>query len=161
MFAIIAALLAKSPTPAQGGHNYGVVTVVMIFLFFNGYAATWLGPSWAYPAEILPLQIREKGLALGNVCYWLFQFMILEITPIALTNIGYRFYVILAVFNACIAVAIFFFFPESKGLSLEEIDFYFISNYSRATETREVEEDIGKQGGTQVLEKWIEEAGGH
>ena len=32
------------------------------------------------PAEILPLQIREKGLALGNCCYWLFQFMMVEVS---------------------------------------------------------------------------------
>ena len=159
MFVIIAALLAKTPPPADGGHTYGVVTVVMIFLFFGGNAATWLGPSWTYPAEILPLQIREKGLALGNICYWLFQFMIVEITPIALTNIGYRFYVILAVFNVCIAIIVFFFFPESKGLSLEEIDFYFIRKYGSATDIREMEENIGKQGGAQVVDAWIEETG--
>lgn len=74
VFIIIAVLLATAP--AHGGHSHGVAAVVMIFLFFGGNAMTWLGASWAYPAEILPLQIREKGLALGNICYWLFQFMV-------------------------------------------------------------------------------------
>jgi sugar porter (SP) family MFS transporter len=127
---IIAVLLATGP-PASGpnSHAFGVATVAMIFLYYCLNAATWLGPSWAYPAEILPLQVREKGLALGNVCYWLFQFMMVEITPIALGNIGYKFYIILAVFNAVNAVIVFFLFPETKGLTLEEIDFQFAEKY--------------------------------
>jgi hypothetical protein len=64
VFVVLAGLLAHI---AKGGHSYGVAAVVMIFLYYRGNAVTWLGPSWAYPAEILPLQIREKGLALGNI----------------------------------------------------------------------------------------------
>ncbi|KAH8647833.1 sugar transporter STL1 [Xylariales sp. PMI_506] len=129
IFIIIAVLLAEAESHPAESHTLGVVAIVMVFLFYGGNAMTWLGPSWAYPTEILPLQIREKGLALGNICYWLFQFMIVEITPIALTNIKYRFYVILAVFNVFNFVIVFFFFPETKGLSLEEIDFQFAEKY--------------------------------
>ncbi|KAH8821953.1 putative Myo-inositol transporter 1 [Xylogone sp. PMI_703] len=125
-FIIIAVLLAKTQSDESNSHAYGIAAVVMLFAYFSVNSMTWLGPSWAYPAEILPLQIREKGLALGNICYWLFQFMIVEITPIAITNIHYRFYIILAAFNAVIAVIVYFCFPETKGLSLEEIDFYFV-----------------------------------
>ena len=130
---IIAVLLATAPPPADGGsHAFGVATVAMIFLYYCLTAAAWLGPSWAYPAEILPLQVREKGLALGNVCYWLFQFMMVDITPIALGNIGYKFYIILAVFNAVDAVIVYFCFPETKGLTLEEIDFQFAERHTGA-----------------------------
>lgn len=130
---IIAVLLATGPPPTDGrSHAFGVATVAMIFLYYCLNAATWLGPSWAYPAEILPLQVREKGLALGNVCYWLFQFMMVEITPIALGNIGYKFYIILAVFNAVDAFIVYFCFPETKGLTLEEIDFQFAERYGGA-----------------------------
>lgn len=69
-FAVLAALLANV---RKDSHAYGVAATVMIFLYYGGNSVTWLGPSWAYPAEILPLQIREKGLALGNICYWLFR----------------------------------------------------------------------------------------
>lgn len=55
--------------------------------------------------------------------------MIVEITPIALTNIKYKFYVILVVFNICIAAIVFFLFPETNKMSLEEIDFYFAEKH--------------------------------
>ncbi|CAL5867980.1 uncharacterized protein PFLUO_LOCUS2203 [Penicillium psychrofluorescens] len=132
MFVIISVILAKAEAPSaspSSENTLGITAVVMFFLFYGGNAMTWLGPSWAYPTEILPLQIREKGLALGNICYWLFQFMIVEVTPVAITNIKYRFYIVLAVLNTFNAVVVYFWFPETKGLSLEEIDFYFAEKY--------------------------------
>lgn len=54
--------------------------------------------------------------------------MIVQITPIALSNIGYRTYIIFAVLNACWVPIIFFFFPETKGLELEDVDRLFAKN---------------------------------
>ena len=56
--------------------------------------------------------------------------MIVEITPIALRNIKYKFYVILAIFNFCIAIAVYLLFPETKQMSLEQIDFYFAEKHA-------------------------------
>ena len=140
-FIILAVLLATKPSAADANaHAFGIGTVAMIFLVFCTNSATWYCVSWAYPAEILPLQIREMGLALGNICYWLFQFMMVEITPIALQNISYKFYVILAIFNVAIALIIYFLWTETKGLSLEEIDFKF------AGRDREAVVMVGKEG---------------
>jgi hypothetical protein len=86
MFVIIASLLGAAP---PDNYSYGVAAVVMLFIYYGGNAACWLGPSWCYPAEILPLQIREKGLALANVCYWLFQFMMVEVSNINHAHITY------------------------------------------------------------------------
>ena len=51
--------------------------------------------------------------------------MIGQITPIALEKIGYRTYIIFAVFNATFVPIIYLFFPETKGLELEEVDKLF------------------------------------
>ncbi|KAL1965019.1 hypothetical protein VTN77DRAFT_6219 [Rasamsonia byssochlamydoides] len=156
MFVVIAVLLANAESEGRdNSHAVGVAAVVIVFLFYGCYAMTWLGPSWAYPTEILPLQIRERGLALGNICYWLFQFMIVEITPVALTNIRYKFYIILAVFNAFNSGIVYFCFPETKGLSLEEIDFYFAEKYADRIGVQELGRDgeVGKAGiGTERAE---------
>ncbi|KAL9095071.1 MAG: hypothetical protein Q9165_002673 [Trypethelium subeluteriae] len=151
-FAIIAALLALAL--AHDSKVYGIAALVVMFLYYGINAATWLGPSWAYPAEILPLQIREKGLALGNICYWLFQFLIVEITPTALANIGYRFYIILACFNLCSTLIVYFCYPETKSWSLEELDFLFARKYGGITEAeiRTLDKKITQQVKTQMQE---------
>ena len=51
--------------------------------------------------------------------------MIVQITPIAIENIGWKTYIIFAVLNAFWVPIIYLFFPETKGLELEAIDRLF------------------------------------
>lgn len=51
--------------------------------------------------------------------------MIVQITPIAIQNIGWKTYIIFAVLNALWVPIIYLFFPETKGLELEAIDRLF------------------------------------
>lgn len=57
--------------------------------------------------------------------YLQFTFLVVEITPISIKSIGYRTYIYFAVFNACFIPLIYFFYPESAGLTLENIDYLF------------------------------------
>lgn len=66
--------------------------------------------------------------------------MIVEITPIALKNIKYKIYVIFAVFNFLIAVAVYLTFPETKQKSLEQIDFYFAEKFHGESKGKNVAE---------------------
>ncbi|KXT00072.1 hypothetical protein AC578_5803 [Pseudocercospora eumusae] len=126
LFFIIAALLATAPPENR---SFGIAAVAMLFLWYGTFSLAWLGQSWAYPAEIMPRTICEKGLAIGNIWYWLFQFMMVEVTPIAIKNIYWKFYIILAVFNLCIAVIIWLCYPETARLTLEDLDFMFAKNH--------------------------------
>lgn len=82
--------------------------------------------------------------------------MIVEITPIAITNIGYNVCIILAVFNVCIVI-VYFFVPETMGLSLELIDFYFVRKYGTAKEVHEINEYVSMGVAKQQRgEEWIE-----
>jgi hypothetical protein len=47
------------------------------------------------------------------------------LTLASINNIGWKTYVIFAVFNACWVPIIFFFYPETKGLQLEDVDRLF------------------------------------
>jgi hypothetical protein len=61
---------------------------------------------------------------------WIFNYMIVQITPPALNNIGYKTYIIFAVLNACWVPIIYLFFPETKGLELEDVDRLFAKGAS-------------------------------
>jgi hypothetical protein len=43
----------------------------------------------------------------------------------SIKNIGWRTYIIFAVFNTCWVPIIYFFYPETKGLQLEDVDRLF------------------------------------
>lgn len=47
------------------------------------------------------------------------------ITPVAFANIQWRTYVVFAVINAFMVPCVYFFFPETAGRSLEEMDEIF------------------------------------
>ena len=87
--------------------------------------AGWMATVWCYPPEILPLRIRAKGAALAAAADFLGNFIVVEITPPALRNIGYKTYVIFAVLNIVNAMIVWAFYPETAGSTLESIDFLF------------------------------------
>lgn len=51
------------------------------------------------------------------------------ITPVMITNIGWGTYLFFAVMNACFIPIIWFWYPETKRRSLEEIDIIFAKGY--------------------------------
>jgi hypothetical protein len=81
-----------------------------------------------YGPEILPLEYRSKGMGLATATLWLFSFVMVEIVPSSIANIGWRTYIIFAVFNFSFIPIIYFFFPETKGLSLELVDLAFMDD---------------------------------
>lgn len=52
------------------------------------------------------------------------NFVVVQITPIGLQNIGWRFWIVFIVFNAAFMPVIYFLYPETSNRSLEDIDLY-------------------------------------
>ncbi|KAG9228855.1 sugar transporter [Amylocarpus encephaloides] len=108
-----------------GGSAPGVVSAVFLFVFNTFFAIGWLGMTWLYPAEIVPLKIRAPANGLSTSANWIFNFMVVMITPVSFSSIGYKTYVIFAVINAFIFPVVYFIYPETAYRSLEEIDDIF------------------------------------
>ena len=103
----------------------GIGAAAMLFIFQGAFTIGFQATVWVYPSELLPLRLRQRGSAISTASNWIMNFLIVLITPIAIRNIGYRTYIIFAVLNAAWVPVIFFFFPETKGLELEEVDRLF------------------------------------
>lgn len=58
------------------------------------------------------------------------SFLIAEVSPIAFTKIGNKYFIVFAVTNAVSALTIYFFYPETNGCTLEEIDIIFMESKS-------------------------------
>lgn len=52
-------------------------------------------------------------------------FAVVEMTPPAIANINWRVFIIFAIFNALWVPLVYIFFPETKGLELEDVDHIF------------------------------------
>ena len=72
--------------------------------------------------------MRTKGAAIGAATNWILNFMVVEITPIGIQNLKWRFYVIWIVLNAAMVPAVYLFYPETAGRTLEDMDDYYRGN---------------------------------
>ncbi|KAL8833137.1 MAG: hypothetical protein Q9170_004469 [Blastenia crenularia] len=108
-----------------GGRGPGIVAALFLFIFNTFFAIGWLGMTWLYPAEIVPLRIRAPANSFSTSANWIFNFMVVMITPVSFASIGYKTYVIFAVINAAIFPVVWFFYPETAYRSLEEMDGIF------------------------------------
>ena len=122
----IITMVVLAITTWKGTFDAGVVGIVMIFLYNTFYAWGWLTIPFVYPAEITTLRLRAKGAAVASIGAWLIEFMVVQITPIAVQNIGYKTYIIFAVLNfGFIVPVVYFFFPETANMRLEDVDYIF------------------------------------
>ncbi|KAI8960134.1 general substrate transporter [Daldinia sp. FL1419] len=101
------------------------VAIAFLFVFNTFFAIGWLGMTWLYPAEITTLRTRAPANALSTSSNWIFNFLVVMITPVAFNSIGYQTYIIFAVINAFMVPSVYFFFPETAYRSLEEMDSIF------------------------------------
>ncbi|CAG9955227.1 unnamed protein product [Clonostachys rosea f. rosea IK726] len=104
---------------------YQIAGIVFLFVFNTFFAVGWLGMTWLYPAEITPLRARAPANALSTSSNWIFNFMVVMITPVSFQNIKHHTYTIFAVINFLIIPCVYFFFPETAYRSLEEMDSIF------------------------------------
>jgi hypothetical protein len=104
---------------------------------------------WVYPSEILPLRLRQRGSSISTAANWICNYIIVQITPPAINNIGWRTYIIFAALNAAWVPIIYLFFPETKGLELEDVDRLFTGEST-------VQEMQNEKGRTDV--EWVEHA---
>ncbi|KAK9777836.1 putative General substrate transporter [Seiridium cardinale] len=102
-----------------------IAAIVFLFVFNTFFAIGWLGMTWLYPAEIVPLRIRAPANALSTSGNWIFNFLVVMITPVAFNTISYNTYTIFAVINAFMVPCVYFFYPETAYRSLEEMDAIF------------------------------------
>ncbi|KAJ4481409.1 general substrate transporter [Lentinula edodes] len=106
-----------------------IVSAVLLFVFNSFFAIGWLGMTWLYPAEIVGLRMRGPANALSTASNWTFNFLVVMITGPAFQNISWKTYIVFAALNAFIIPIVYFFFPETAGRSLEDMDVVFALAY--------------------------------
>ncbi|KAI5456700.1 general substrate transporter [Mariannaea sp. PMI_226] len=105
------------------GLGKGVVAMIFIYQFF--YNTGLNGPPWVYVTEILPTHLRAKGaniMQIAGTCALIFNGYA---NPVAMAAITWKYYIVYCCIIAVEIVLVYFFFPETKGRSLEEIGFIF------------------------------------
>ena len=92
--------------------------------------------------------MRTKGAAIGTASNWAFNYMgktsittyiyyttvlndiyvVVEITPIGIQTLQWKFYIIWTIFNASFVPIVYLFYPETSDRTLEDVDRFFREN---------------------------------
>ncbi|KAK4499610.1 hypothetical protein PRZ48_010128 [Zasmidium cellare] len=119
----MAALAGTTSIPTNKSAIYAAT--FFLFLYVPFFALGFLSNTNLYATEVAPLEYRAAIAGVSTATSWLSNFVVNLITPIGFDNIGYRYWIIYAVINAAIVPTIYFTFPETATLSLEEMDEVF------------------------------------
>ncbi|KAH7155914.1 sugar transporter [Dactylonectria macrodidyma] len=122
-FILISALSGTFATTANSAAGLAVVPFLFIYYGFYDIAFTPLVIS--YPAEIWPYSLRARGFALTQLSTYAAIFFNTFVNPIALEAIGWKYYVIFVAILVGITITVYFFYPETRGHSLEEMAIVF------------------------------------
>ncbi|OLN88134.1 Lactose permease 1 [Colletotrichum chlorophyti] len=110
----------------------GIAVVAMIFVFYGVAGAAWPGLTVSYTVEILPYNIRAKGLTLC-FCFTALSGVFNQwVNPLGLQELEWKFYFVYIAILVIECLVIYFFFVETKGPTLEEISMLFDGKDSAA-----------------------------
>ena len=119
------------------GAGLKIVAVGSLVTYIICFAMS-LGPiGWILVSEVFPLKIRGIAMSICTVANFAFNFFVVGSFPVLIHKIGgaYTFWGFAAVSLLCI-LFVYFFVPETKGISLEQIE----SNWIHGVKPR----DFGK-----------------
>ncbi|KAI1754641.1 general substrate transporter [Xylaria castorea] len=112
-----------------------MLAFICVFIFF--FASTWGPGSWVLIGEIFPLPMRARGVALSTASNWLWNFIIGLVTPYMVDkdkgNLGAKVFYIWGTLCATAFVYTWFLVPETKGLTLEQVDIMLVETTPRTS----------------------------
>jgi sugar porter (SP) family MFS transporter len=96
-FIIATVLLAKFPPGASENKAAAWGFVVITWLYNVSFSATNGPLSWIIPAEIFDTKTRAYGVMIATMTSFAFNTLIGQVTPIAMEQVGYKFYILFVV----------------------------------------------------------------
>jgi MFS transporter, SP family, arabinose:H+ symporter len=100
-------------------HLNALVWLLVAYIFF--FAISQGAVIWVYIAEVFPNRVREKGQSLGSSSHWVMNALISFIFPILAKSSGGTPFAFFAAMMVLQFFVVLFFYPETKGISLEQL----------------------------------------
>lgn len=125
MFGMAIVYTVSSPESSAAGKALVGLSITFTWVYNLG-----TGPVlWAYEAEIPSQKLRSQTVGLAQGVNFVFAWLLTYCTPYFINpealNWGPKYCYIWGGSNAILAVFVFFFMPETKGRSLEQLDELF------------------------------------
>jgi MFS transporter, SP family, arabinose:H+ symporter len=97
--------------------------LVWLLVAYIGFFAFSQGAViWVYLSEVFPNLVRAKGQSLGSFTHWIMNAMISGVFPLLAATSGSIPFMFFAVMMVVQFFVVLMFYPETKGVSLEQME---------------------------------------
>ncbi|MCH98743.1 sugar carrier protein C-like [Trifolium medium] len=111
-------------TDGNPGHLpkwYAITIVGVICVYVSGFAWSWGPLGWLVPSEIFPLEIRSACQSITVGVNMTSTFFIAQFFTAMLCHFKFGLFIFFGCFVVIMTTFIYNFFPETKGIPLEEM----------------------------------------
>ncbi|KAH7171003.1 general substrate transporter [Dactylonectria macrodidyma] len=124
---IVPVIGIATPNDAQGHKSQPVAIgiVIMLFLFIFFYKPSWGATVWMWTAEIFSANVRSQAIGMASQCQNVANTVFQQFFPKFLQKVGLKCLFFFMAVNLLLAVFVYFFIPETKGIALEQMDVIF------------------------------------
>jgi len=102
-----------------GQHQNRLLWLLVGYIAFFGFSQGAV--IWVYLAEVFPNNVRAKGQSLGSFSHWFMNALISGVFPLMAARSGAYPFVFFSVMMVVQFFVVLFVYPETKGLTLEEM----------------------------------------
>jgi MFS transporter, SP family, arabinose:H+ symporter len=102
-------------------HTHQELLVWLLVGFIASFAFSQGAVIWVYLSEVFPNRVRAKGQSLGSFTHWLMNATIAGTFPLVAARSGATPFAFFAVMMAVQFFVVLFWFPETKGVTLEQM----------------------------------------
>ncbi|KAF8674901.1 Permeases of the major facilitator superfamily [Rhizoctonia solani] len=148
---IIAILSARFNESWPSHTAAGWVACVLVWIFAAAFGYSWGPAAWVLVAEIYPISVRGPGMSIAASSNWMNNFIVGQVTPSMMEHITYGTFIFFGLFSLAGGAFVHFLVPETKGLTLEEMDLAFGDHSGTAAADRERMTEISNRIGLSRL----------
>jgi sugar porter (SP) family MFS transporter len=95
--------------------------VGLLMAYIACFAVSQGAVLWVYISEVFPNRVRSKGQSLGSSAHWIFNALISLVFPVMAKSSGAYPFVFFAAMMVLDFFLVLFYYPETSGISLEQM----------------------------------------
>lgn len=164
VFGLGVCMMMASILLSFGKKNTSSAAVAFFFIYMIIFGGSINVVPWVYGPEILPLQARSRGTAISVAAHWTWNFFVVMITPVLINRLGWKTYLIFMALAFSFMPIVYFFYPETSNISLEDIDRIFLKDGETESESSSTVADnesmdmrVGNEQTVKTGEKHVED----
>ncbi len=109
--------------PALVSPGAKAVLLIAVIIYIFGFAVSWGPVAWLVCSEIFPLEVREVGMTITTIVNWTFAGLVMANALTFMHAFGNAsIFYLFAAFCVLAIIFVKFFVPETRGITLEELE---------------------------------------